>query len=82
MATKPDGKMCEIREQIIEDLVTGLTFQFERKEDSDCPVRLRIFGNLPYGNRELLFAPDGELGGTGTYLGDAPCRATWLQEVK
>ena len=49
MAIKPSGRMCAIREQIIEDPVSGLTFQFECKPGSDAPVRLRIFGNLPYG---------------------------------
>jgi hypothetical protein len=80
MAIKPDGRICAIREQIIEDPVSGLTFQFECKPDSDAPVRLRIFGNLPHGNRELLFDQDGKEAGAGTALTGA-CRPSWLKEV-
>ena len=55
MAVKPSGQLCGIREQIIEDPVSGLTFQFLLVPDSDAPVRLRVFGALPHGNREFLF---------------------------
>ena len=80
MALKPDGRMCAIREQIIEDKVSGLTLQFEFVEGSSAPVCLRIFGNLPHGSREFLFNTNGELGATGTALAGS-CRATWLKEV-
>ena len=82
MATKPDGRICAIREQIIEDPVSGLTFQFTYKpDDTEAPVRLLILGELPYGNRELLFDGNGELMGTGTALRGS-CRASWLREVE
>lgn len=83
MANKPDGGALTIKEQIIEDPVSGLVFQFAINDKTpECPFRFRVFGNLRYGsNRELLFGPDGDEVGAGTYLGDAPCRASWLKEV-
>ena len=81
MALKPDGHICEIAEQIIEDPVSGLTLQFERVKGSTAPARLRIFGNLPFGNREWIFDVNGEEAGGGTFLG-TPCRPNWLKEVK
>ena len=81
MALKPNGGVCSIREQIIEDSVSGLTFQFVHKDGSDAPYRLYVFGNLPHGNREILFNADGAEAGAGTALGDV-CRPTWLREVK
>lgn len=78
MALKPKGGICSIREQIIDDPVSGLTLQFERYEDGRCV--LRIFGNLPFGNREIGFEDNGSLGWTGTSLA-GKCRANWLKEV-
>ncbi len=80
MAVKPSGGMCVIREQIIEDPVTGLTFQFVSMPDSDAPVRLRVFGDMPYGNREILFDKNGDEAGAGTAFGSS-CRPSWLREV-
>lgn len=80
MAIKPDGGMCEIREQIITDKVSGLTFQFALVPGSDAPIRLRVYGDLPFGNREILFNQAGEEAGSGTALQGA-CRASWLKEV-
>lgn len=85
MATKPDGKTCTIREQIIED-ASGLTFQFERKRGyhngalTDETV-LRVFGDsLPFGNREIIFGPDGQEAGAGTSTRGL-CRPSWLEQV-
>ncbi len=80
MAAKPNGNICRIREQIIEDQVTGLTLQFVQMPETDAPVRLRIFGNFPHGNREILFDSDGNEAGGGTVL-TGSCRATWIKEV-
>lgn len=81
MAIKPNGQLCSIKEQIIEDPVSGLTFQFAYvPDDREAPVRLKVLGNLPYGNREFLFSPDGAMAGTGTALRGS-CNATWLKEV-
>ena len=68
MALKPNGEMCQVREQIIEDLPSGLTLQFEAREDGGC--KLVIFGDLRFGNRELIFDSEGRLGATGTALRD------------
>lgn len=80
MPTKTDSGICAIREQIIEDPVSGLTFQFLLVPKSDAPVRMRVFGNLPYGNREFSFDCDGNREGAGTAL-HGSCRASWLREV-
>ena len=80
MAVKPNGGMCVISEQIIEDQVTGLTFQFVLMPGSDAPVRLRIFGGLPYGNREILFDKNGDEAGAGTALSGF-CYPSWLREI-
>ena len=78
MAIKPDGLLCNIREQIINDLVTGLTLQFEAVGDGT--TRLRIYGDLPFGNREIIFDKEGKESASGTALTDS-CHATWLKEV-
>jgi hypothetical protein len=80
MAVKPTGELCAIREQIFEDRVSGLTFQFEMKPGSDAPVRMRVFGDVAHGNREFLFDQTGAMAGTGTALSGS-CRATWIKSV-
>ena len=81
MALKPNASVCHIREQIIEDPASGLTFQFAHKPDSDAPYRLYVFGDLPHGNREILFDKDGTEAGAGTLL-TGSCRPSWLKQVK
>lgn len=81
MALKPNGAVCSIREQIIEDPISGLTLQFICRPDSDAPFRLLIHGNLPHGNREILFDANGAEAGAGTVFGDI-CRPSWIKEVK
>ena len=78
MATKPNGRACVIREQIIDDLVTGLTFQFEQTENGEA--RMRVYGDLPFGNRDFAFTAEGELAGTGTATGACP-RPSWLRSA-
>ncbi len=80
MAVKPSGQLCGIREQIIEDPVSGLTFQFLLVPGSDAPVRLRVFGALPHGNREFLFDRNGQEAGAGTAFSGTR-RPSWLREV-
>ena len=80
MAIKPDGGMCHILEQIIEDPVSGLTIQFSLAPGTDAPVRVSIHGDLPYGNREFLFNDKGAEAGAGTALAGS-CRPSWLKEV-
>ncbi len=78
MGLKTDASNWMIKEQIIEDPVTGLTFQFESvPDDLDAPFRLKIFGDLPYGNREFLFTQDGKEAGAGVAL-TGLCKPTWL----
>ncbi len=80
MALKPYGGVCAIREQIIEDRATGLTFQFVHVPESDAPIRLLIFGDLSFGNREILFDKNGVEAGSGTLIAGS-CRPSWLKEV-
>lgn len=56
MPIKPTAGLCRIREQIVEDLPSGLTLQFERVEGG---VRLTIAGKALAANREILFDADG-----------------------
>lgn len=76
MANKPDGVICQIREQVFEDPVTGLTFQFEAVPNGE--YRLRVYGeSLPFGNREYMFDKDGTRIGAGTHTVGL-CRPAWL----
>jgi len=78
MPVKPNGKMCHILEQIIEDAATGLTLQFECENGK---ARLVIAGkNLPHGNREILFDENGREAAAGTLLGEFR-RPSWLKGV-
>src|SRR4029079_4756293 len=66
MPVKPNGNLCSIREQIVEDVATGLILQFECVEGR---ARLVIAGEkLPFGNREILFDQDGRESAAGTQL--------------
>lgn len=78
MALKPNGNNCSIREQIIEDVASGLILQFEC---TDGRARLVIAGReLPFGNREIHFDREGREAGAGTLLGEFR-RPSWLKEV-
>ncbi|MCH8822232.1 MAG: hypothetical protein IH984_01875 [Planctomycetes bacterium] len=81
MTMKSNAREWTIREQIINDPVSGLTIQFEKvPNDNESPFRLRIFGNLPHGNRELLFGNMGERTGAGVAVAGS-CRPTWLVDI-
>lgn len=57
MALKPKAGTCRIREQVVEDLPSGLTLRFEAREDG---TRLVISGrSLPRGPLEILFDAEG-----------------------
>lgn len=78
MPIKPNGALCAIREQIVEDLASGLILQFERQNGR---TRLVIAGRaLPFGNRELIFDEQGKEVAAGTLVGDFR-RPSWLKEV-
>ena len=76
---KPGATTIHILEQIIEDAASGLTLQFEHLEDGESTIR--IFGDLPFGNRTLSFNAQGECSGAGTSLHNC-VRPTWLHSVK
>jgi len=81
MSIKNDARSWSIKEQVFDDPTTGLTLQFEVVEDdAESPFRLRIFGDLPFGNREILFSADGKRSGAGTFLAGL-CKPTWLTPV-
>ncbi len=78
MPVKPNGALCGIREQIIEDAATGLILQFECNGGKP---RLVIAGrSLRSGNREILFDHEGREAAAGTLLGEFK-RPSWLKEV-
>ena len=78
MPLKPNGALCRIREQIIEDAPSGLTLQFEC---DDGRLRLVIAGQaLPVGNREILFDHEGREAAAGTLVGEFR-RPSWLKAV-
>lgn len=57
MALKPNARTCWIREQMVEDLPSGLTLRVESREDG---THLVIAGRaLPGGRREILFDSEG-----------------------
>lgn len=79
MSIKVDGKPWSIKEQIVDDPASGLSFQFEIGPDG-LP-RLRLFGDdLPFGNREFVFDENGEEAGAGTYTAGT-CRPAWLEKL-
>jgi hypothetical protein len=78
MPIKPNGNLCSIREQIVEDVATGLILQFECVEGR---ARLVIAGeSLPFGNREIIFDAEGRESAAGTLLGVFR-RPSWLKRV-
>ena len=78
MSLKEDGQLWSILEQIIEDPVSGLTLQFEVTPHGE--PHLRIFGDLPYGNREIVFDTEGKEVGAGTSLAGL-CKPAWLTKI-
>lgn len=82
MPVKPNGSVCKVREQIIEDPATGLILQFECDNGR---TRLVIAGaslasSLALGNREILFDDEGRESGAGTLIGEYR-RPSWLKRV-
>jgi len=76
---KENGTRCQISEQIIDDPVSGLTFQFEVLPNGES--RLHVYGEvLKYGNRTIMFDVDGKEAGSGTSL-TGLCKPSWVQEV-
>ena len=78
MPIKPNGSLCAIKEQIVEDLASGLILQFECQHGK---TRLVIAGRaLPFGNREIIFDREGRESAAGTLVGEFR-RPSWLKEV-
>lgn len=74
MPIKPLARLCYIREQLVEDLPSGLTLHFEAFEGG---VRLTIAGRALAGNREIVF--DAQGGAAKTGAGEhAFRRPSWL----
>ena len=78
MPLKPNGASCKIKEQIVEDAASGLILQFECGKKS---TRLVIAsGQLPFGNRQIIFDEEGKQVGAGTLVGKFR-RPSWLKSV-
>ena len=77
MPVKPHAEPCHVREQIIEDLPSGLTLLFEAFEGG---TRFVIGGRaLRGGRREFVFDASGSLVRIAAHAGDWPPR--WLARV-
>jgi hypothetical protein len=76
-ASDDEAAPWQISEQILEDPVSGLTFQFEAAPSGRC--HLRVFGTLPFGNREFIFQ-NGKFVASGCAI---KCRTkpTWIMRV-
>ena len=67
----PNTKAVQVKEQIINDLASGLILIFTAIPNGE--FRLHVMGdNLPFGNRTFMFDKDGKLVGTGTALACCP----------
>jgi hypothetical protein len=79
VAVKSDAQDWTIKEQIIDDPVTGLTFQFEKLPTGE--FAFRVFGpDLPFGNREFSFSRQGAKTGSGVFVSGL-CRPAWLTSL-
>jgi len=64
---KSNAKTVKIKEQVINDAVTGLMLIFRVTDSGEARLHL-ISSTLPFGNRDFQFSEDGKLAGTGTGL--------------
>lgn len=63
--------VCRIKEQVIEDKLTGLTLTFKLTASGEC--RVYVDGEcLPNGHRVFEFDTDGTLAGRGSFAGQRP----------
>jgi len=70
-----EPRACNIKEQVIEDPVSGLTIQFE--VGANGHTYMRIYGDcLRHGNREIEFGGSGLEAAAGTAM-VGPHRPTW-----
>lgn len=67
MVEQSNAKLIQIKEQTIEDPISGLIIEFKAREDGEARVVLRS-STLPFGNREIHFDKDGNYAGAGTWL--------------
>ena len=67
MSKNNEVKTVNIKEQVIEDLASGLTIEFKAREDGEIRMVLRG-STLPFSNREIQFDKDGQYVGAGTWL--------------
>ena len=75
---KNNAKDCLIKEQWINDeLVSGLTLIFKKKEGGGCGLFIKG-GNLLFGNRDFSFDARGRNNGAGTGL----CEDCFREESK
>lgn len=78
MPLKPNGALCQVREQIIQDAASGLILQFECNHGR---LRIVLAGKaLVHGNREILFDDQGREAAAGTLIGEFR-KPSWLKGV-
>jgi hypothetical protein len=78
MTDNDSTREWKTREQIVEDPASGLVFQFEVLPDGQ--FAFRVFGDVPFGNREFVFDREGDEVFAGTAL-TGPNKPTWLCEI-
>jgi len=83
MALKPGGKTFVIAEQIIRDVVTGLTIQVRGESKGRWQLFIKQDKTVSFdGNRVFDFSKAGANDGTGLYADEDCPAASWLAEVK
>jgi len=71
---KPDAKTLHIKEQIINDQVTGITIILRVTPNGEARIHL-LCDSIPFGNRDFQFDKEGLLVGTGTSCSDCQTKA-------
>jgi hypothetical protein len=82
MAAKPNGTRFAVGEQIFDDRITGISFQFfAEPRVLTAPFRLRLFGNVPYSDHEFVFDADGIIRDRSVVFSSRR-RPSWLRDLK
>jgi len=61
--SRQGSQVWAVLPQIVVDPATGMTLNFSVSSSGE--LILTLIGDLPFGNREFIFARDGNLAGTG-----------------
>ena len=81
MAIKPAAATWSVKEQIVEDLASGLLLRFSVCGFSHSPYRLTIVDKVRGQTLEFLFDDKGKKIGASTIM-SGPQELNWLKVVK